>query len=134
KIQHDNQNTVRAPLQDDRLRLNETLNNLLSNAIKFTPDGGSVWLESLALDGFLQVAVCDTGIGIPAEEHEAIFEKFYQVGDTARRVREDTGLGLSIIQKLVELHGGKIRLESQRGQGSRFIFTLALKKDGHDQS
>lgn len=124
----ENRNTASSLLHADRVRTKEALYNLLSNAIKFTPNGGTVWVESLAEDGFLKVTVGDTGIGIPPEEHAAIFEKFYQVGDTTRGVREGTGLGLAITRKLVELHGGSIGVESQKGQGSRFTFTLPLAK------
>ncbi len=129
-IRLENKNAFHGLVHADRLRVKEILYNLLSNAIKFTPDGGAVWVEAMAQDDLLEVAVCDTGIGIPASEHSAIFEKFYQVGDTTRGVREGTGLGLSITQKLVELHGGTIRLESQPGQGSRFAFTLPLTNAG----
>ncbi len=127
-IRLENRNTFRGLLNADRLRVKEVLYNLLSNAIKFTPEEGHVWVESLAQNGFLQVTVCDTGIGIPPEEHEAVFEKFYQVGDTTRGVREGTGLGLSITKSLIELHGGTIWFESQSAQGSRFSFTLPLAK------
>ena len=93
-IRLENRNGFLGLVHADRLRVKEILYNLLSNAIKFTPESGAVWVESVAQDGFLQVTVCDTGIGIAPEEHTAIFEKFYQVGDTTRGVREGTGLGL----------------------------------------
>ena len=125
-IRLESRSTFCGLLRADRVRTKEILYNLLSNAIKFTPDGGVIWLESLRQDGFLKITVGDTGIGIPADEHAAVFEKFYQVGDTTRGVREGTGLGLAITKRLVELHGGGISLESQQGQGSRFSFTLPL--------
>jgi PAS domain S-box-containing protein len=125
-----NQNRFRDSLKADRLRVKEILYNLLSNAIKFTPVGGSVWIESSARDGRLQVTVGDTGIGIAQHEQAAIFENFYQVGDTTRGVREGTGLGLPITKKLVELHGGRIWLESQPGSGSRFSFVLPVAGEG----
>jgi PAS domain S-box-containing protein len=125
-IRLQNQSQFHETLNADRLRVKEILYNLLSNAIKFTPDGGSVWIESLARDGQLQVTVGDTGIGVPQQEQAAIFENFYQVGDTTRGVREGTGLGLPITKKLVELHGGRIWLESQPGSGSRFSFVLPV--------
>jgi PAS domain S-box-containing protein len=125
-IQLENRNTFRELLSADRLRVKEILYNLLSNAIKFTPNGGSVWVESTTQSGFLKVTVADTGIGILQDEHAAIFETFYQVGDTTRGIREGTGLGLPITKTLVELHGGQIWLESQPGKGSRFSFTLPL--------
>ena len=128
-IRVENRNTFADLLYADRLRIKEILYNLLSNAIKFTPNDGLVWIESIADDSFLRVTVGDNGIGIPAEEQAAIFEKFYQVGSTTSGVREGTGLGLPITKKLVELHGGRIWVESQPGQGSRF--TLILPLQGH---
>lgn len=119
-------NNFQGLVHADRMRVKEILYNLLSNAIKFTPDHGSIWLESALQDGALRVTVGDTGIGIAPEEHDAVFEKFYQVGDTTSGVREGTGLGLAITRKLVELHGGRIWLESEKGHGSRFSFTLPL--------
>lgn len=76
--------------------------------------------------GFAVVSVSDTGVGISAEEQETVFQKFYQVGATTKGVREGTGLGLAITRRLVELHGGKIWVESELGKGSRFTFTLPL--------
>jgi PAS domain S-box-containing protein len=128
-IRVENRNAFAGLLYADRLRVREILYNLLSNAIKFTSDGGSVWIESMAHDGFLQVTVGDNGIGISPAEQAAIFEKFYQVGSTTSGVREGTGLGLPITKNLVELHGGGIWVESQPGQGSRFTLTLPLQ--GH---
>ncbi len=125
RIRLENRNIYRGPLNADRLRVKEVLYNLLSNAIKFTEIDGSVWVESLAQNGFLQITVGDTGIGIVPEEQEAVFEKFYQVADT-HGMRAGTGLGLSITKSLIELHGGTIWVESQLAQGSRFIFTLPL--------
>jgi signal transduction histidine kinase len=111
------------------VRTKEILYNLLSNALKFTPSGGLVWVETLVHGDSLKVTVGDTGMGIAPEEHAAIFENFYQAGATTQGVREGTGLGLAITRKLVELHGGKIWVESQKGQGSRFIFTLPVASD-----
>jgi PAS domain S-box-containing protein len=108
----------------DPLRVKEMLYNLLSNAVKFTPEGGKVWIDTAEEAGFVRVTVGDTGIGIPAEEQENIFDKFYQVGNTTRGVREGTGLGLSITKELVQMHGGWMEVESAPGQGSRFTFTL----------
>ena len=124
----ENRNGFAGLIHADKIRVKEVLYNLLSNAIKFTPEGGTVWLESVTRDGFLEIAVADTGIGIAPEEHAAIFEKFYQVGDTAHGVREGTGLGLAITKQLIELHGGSIWLQSQPGAGSRFTFTFPLTK------
>jgi PAS domain S-box-containing protein len=128
QVQLENKTSLHATVYADRLRVKEIVYNLLSNAIKFTKGGGSVWIESLRNENFLHVAVCDSGIGIPAEEHKAIFDKFYQVGETTRGIREGTGLGLAITKHLVELHGGRISVESEPGKGSRFGFTLPLAK------
>jgi len=126
-IQFESRNMFSGQLRADRLRIREILYNLLSNAVKFTPDGGTIWVESFTEDGFLQVTVGDTGMGIPPEEHAAVFEKFYQAGGATRGVREGTGLGLPITRKLVELHGGSISLDSLPGQGSRFTFRVPLE-------
>jgi signal transduction histidine kinase len=113
-----------AMVDADPLRVKEMLYNLLSNAVKFTPEGGRVWIEIQEDAGIARVTVGDSGVGIPAEEQENIFDKFYQVGNTTRGVREGTGLGLSITKELVQMHGGWIEVESTPGQGSRFTFTL----------
>jgi PAS domain S-box-containing protein len=126
KIVLENKNGFRGALFADRLRMKEILYNLLSNAVKFTPAGGNVWVEASRAGDTLHVSVNDTGIGIPEKEHPAIFEKFYQVGDTRGGVREGTGLGLPITKHLVETHGGTISVESRPGQGSRFHLTFPL--------
>ncbi len=126
-IRVENRNTFADLLYADRVRMKEVLYNLLSNAIKFTPNNGLVWVESTADESFLRVAVVDTGIGIPPEEQTSIFEKFYQVGNTTSGIREGTGLGLPITKNLVELHGGRIWVESRPGQGSRFTLVLPLQ-------
>jgi PAS domain S-box-containing protein len=125
-IRLENRNSFLGLVHADRVRIKEILYNLLSNAIKFTHDGGNVWVESSVQDGFLKITVGDTGIGIAPEEHASVFEKFYQVGDTTRGVREGTGLGLAITKELVAMHGGSISLESEKGHGSRFSFTLPV--------
>ena len=126
-IRLENQNRFQSSLHADRLRVKEILYNLLSNAVKFTPEGGRVWLEAFSEGDTLHVSVCDTGIGIPEKEHPSIFEKFYQVGDTAGGIREGTGLGLPITKHLVELHGGTISVESRPGEGSSFRLTFPLR-------
>ena len=119
-----------AMVDADPLRVKEMLYNLLSNAVKFTPEGGKVWVEIREDAGFARVTVGDSGIGIPTEEQENIFDKFYQVGNTTRGVREGTGLGLSITKELVQMHGGWIELDSVPGEGSRFTFTLPTVAPG----
>jgi PAS domain S-box-containing protein len=110
----------------DRTRFKEILYNLLSNAVKFTPNGGRIWIEANESGGFAAISVTDTGLGIAAEEHQSIFQEFYQVGATTKGVREGTGLGLAITKRLVEQHGGAIEVESEPGKGSRFTLTLPL--------
>jgi signal transduction histidine kinase len=107
----------------DERKLKQILLNLLTNAIKFTPDGGRVEVAARPHDGGVEIAVSDTGVGIAPEDQEAVFEEFRQVGAASRKV-EGTGLGLAITRKFVELHGGRIWVKSQPGQGSRFTFTL----------
>jgi CheY-like chemotaxis protein/two-component sensor histidine kinase len=112
----------------DRLRFKQILYNLLSNAVKFTPEGGSVSISASVSSGTreesIEVAVQDNGIGISLEEQHAIFDEFHQAATTTKGVREGTGLGLAITRRLVEMHGGEIRVDSRPGEGSRFTFSL----------
>jgi PAS domain S-box-containing protein len=114
----------------DRLRIKQILYNLLSNAVKFTPTGGRVSVEAHVKSDFIFVSVQDTGIGIPAAEHESVFDKFYQVGQRQAGGHDGTGLGLAITRRLVEQHGGTIRLESAPGKGARFTFTVPAAISG----
>jgi signal transduction histidine kinase len=102
------------------------LYNLLSNAVKFTPQDGKIHVNARVLNGLLEVAVTDTGIGIAKAEHASVFNKFHQVGATTKGVREGTGLGLAITKHLVEQHGGRISLASEPGKGSCFTFTVPI--------
>jgi signal transduction histidine kinase len=111
----------------DERRLRQVVFNLLSNAVKFTPSGGSVVVASSRVDGEVQVSVTDTGPGIAPEDHERIFEEFQQT-DLGAQQHEGTGLGLALSKRLVELHGGRIWVESRPGQGSRFVFTLPAEQ------
>jgi len=117
---------VGGAVEADRLRIKQVLVNLLSNAAKFTPEGGGVKVHTRVEGGDVVTSVADTGIGIPAEEQEAIFDEFYQTGVTTKGVREGTGLGLAITKRLVDSHGGSIRVESAPGKGSCFTFTIPL--------
>jgi signal transduction histidine kinase len=117
---------VPSAIEADRLRIRQVLVNLLSNAIKFTPEQGRIRLEARVQDSFVVISVMDTGIGIPPEEHDFIFDKFHQVGATTLGVREGTGLGLAITKRLVEQHGGTIRVDSHPGKGSTFFVTLPV--------
>ena len=109
----------------DRLRFKQIVYNLVSNALKFTPRDGRVTLSASVHDADFCLIVADTGVGISAEEQESIFDKFYQV-QSATPVQEGVGLGLAITKRLVEQHGGSIRVDSELGHGSRFTFTLPL--------
>jgi two-component system sensor histidine kinase VicK len=104
----------------------QVFNNLLSNAIKYTPAGGIMNVEVTAKNREVEVSVQDNGIGIPKEELSKVFEKFYQVGERVSTDVSGTGIGLSVAKEIVVLHGGKIWVESERGQGAKFIFTLPL--------
>jgi signal transduction histidine kinase len=110
----------------DERKFKQILLNLLSNAVKFTPEGGRITVASTANGGVLEVSVNDTGIGIAPADCEAVFEEFRQVGTDYTKKAEGTGLGLALTRKFVELHGGKIRVTSEVGKGSTFIFTLPI--------
>jgi GAF domain-containing protein len=108
----------------DERKIKQILLNLLSNAVKFTPEGGRIGIKARQADGSVEISVSDTGIGIAPEDQPKIFEEFRQVGaDYAHKV-EGTGLGLTLAKKFVELHGGRIWVESEVGKGSTFSFTL----------
>jgi PAS domain S-box-containing protein len=113
------------PANADENRLHQILYNLVGNAIKFT-DKGSVEIAAELVDTDLVISVRDTGIGIPDQKLERIFESFEQAEGSTDRVYGGTGLGLAVTKKLVELHRGKISVESTVGVGSRFIFTLPI--------
>jgi len=114
----------------DERKIKQVLLNLLSNAVKFTPEGGRIGLKAGRRDGTVEIAVTDTGIGIAPEDQAAIFEEFRQVGRDEQRKQEGTGLGLTLAKKFVELHGGRIWVESQVGHGSTFTFTLPARIEG----
>ena len=114
----------------DGEKVAHVLGNLLGNAIDFTPPGGRLWIVAREVAGPSGAAVLfevgDTGIGIAPEHHDLVFQEFAQVDSSASRQHHGTGLGLTIARKLVELHEGRIWLESQVGHGSRFFFTLPI--------
>ena len=111
----------------DERKIRQVVLNLLSNAIKFTPEGGRIELRAVPVDGSVEVSVSDTGVGIAPEDQEAVFEEFRQVG-TAEKKAEGTGLGLTLCRKFVELHGGRIRVQSEVGRGSTFTFTIPVHR------
>jgi two-component system NtrC family sensor kinase len=114
-------------IQGDERKVKQVLLNLLSNAIKFTPEGGKIEVRAVLRDEVIEVSASDTGVGIAPEDQEAIFEEFRQVGTAARKV-EGTGLGLALSRKFIELHGGRIWVESQIGAGSTFTFTIPVRR------
>jgi len=103
------------------------VNNLLTNAIKFTNPHGRIMITAERHDDTVQAHVADTGIGIPAREIEHIFDRFYQVEPHLTRMHGGLGLGLAIAKGMVDLHGGKIWVESIEGLGSRFSFSLPVE-------
>jgi signal transduction histidine kinase/putative methionine-R-sulfoxide reductase with GAF domain len=112
----------------DERKIKQILLNLLSNAVKFTPEGGRITITANKTDNGAEISVTDTGIGIPPAEQPTIFEEFRQVGGEYAHKKEGTGLGLTLAKKFVELHGGKIWVESEVGKGSTFTFTLPNKQ------
>jgi signal transduction histidine kinase len=112
-------------IHGDERKVKQVVLNLLSNALKFTPEGGRVDVAMQRVADHLEVSVRDTGVGIAPQDHDAVFEEFRQVGAGPARV-EGTGLGLAISRKFIELHGGRLWLESEVGKGSTFTFSLPL--------
>ena len=119
-------------VETDELRLKQVLINLVTNAVKFTPEGGAVRLRAQVAGNEIHVTVSDTGIGVPAEDRERIFESFQQGGRGASR-EEGTGLGLTLSRRIVELFGGQMWLDSEVGVGSTFGFSLPVRR-GLNQS
>src|SRR5206468_7502508 len=115
-------------IRGDERKIKQVLLNLLSNALKFTREGGRIDVRAAPTDGLAEISVADTGVGIAPEDHEAVFEEFRQVG-TADKKEDGTGLGLELSRKFIELHGGRIWVKSQVGQGSTFTFTLPVRPE-----
>jgi signal transduction histidine kinase len=106
----------------------EVFVNLLSNAVRYTPENGEISVTARILENGVETAVADSGFGIPPEDHEKIFERFYRVKDANTRMIVGTGLGLPIVKKVVTEHGGNIRLKSAPGQGSTFYVFFPYAK------
>jgi PAS domain S-box-containing protein len=119
-------------LEADERRMKQILVNLLSNAVKFTNEGGMIGLDVSGLPdkGQLDFTVWDTGIGIQVGDMDRLFKPFVQLDTRLDRPHGGTGLGLSLVHKLVELHGGSIRVESEPGRGSRFTVSLPWRQSG----
>ena len=115
------------PIRGDERKIKQVLLNILSNALKFTPEGGRIDVRAGLADGMAEISVADTGVGIAPEDQEAVFEEFRQVGTAAKKV-EGTGLGLALSRKFIELHDGRIWVQSQVGVGSTFTFTIPVRR------
>jgi two-component system sensor histidine kinase VicK len=109
----------------DRDRLEQVLNNLLSNAIKYSPQGGTVTVGAHHEDGHVVVFVRDEGVGIPEADQQHLFERFYRGVNEMHDVK-GLGLGLYVTQRVIDAHGGQVRVRSKEGEGSEFSFTLPV--------
>ena len=112
----------------DGRRLTQVLLNLVGNAIKFT-EKGDIVVRATNSDSMLVISVADTGAGIPQADHQKIFEEFQQVDSSSTRAKGGTGLGLAIAKRIVEMHGGRIWLESEPGKGSTFFFSIPVRTE-----
>jgi signal transduction histidine kinase len=118
-------------VEGDERRVKQVIFNLLSNAVKFTPPGGTVDVGAAMVDGDVSVSVADAGPGIAPEDHERIFDQFQQA-DAGLARSEGTGLGLALSKRLIEMHGGRIWVDSEVGKGSTFVFTLPATRPHAD--
>jgi signal transduction histidine kinase/DNA-binding response OmpR family regulator len=116
----------------DRDKVEKMINNLLSNAFKFTPEGGLVNFKAEVLNGLLTVEVKDSGIGIPKDQQENIFNRFYQIDDSTTRSSEGSGIGLALTKELAELHCGKLSVSSSEGIGSVFTVIIPVTREAFD--
>jgi PAS domain S-box-containing protein len=112
----------------DKTKFKQILYNLISNAIKFTPEKGYVIIEAYRSGDSVRVSISDTGIGIAKNDMDKLFQPFKQLNPYLNREYEGTGLGLALVKKFVEMHGGKIRVESKVGEGSIFTFVIPLEQ------
>lgn len=113
----------------DRDKIEKIITNILSNAFKFTPEGGSIEVTLGKDDKYVKTIISDTGIGIPKEKMSKIFDRFYQVDGSHTREQEGTGIGLALTKELVDLHKGKIDVESEESKGTKFVISIPLGKD-----
>jgi signal transduction histidine kinase len=114
-------------VEADETKISMAVNNLVKNAITFTDAGGHVLVKSESLPGYVKVSVIDDGIGIPMKDLPHIFERFFQVESHLTRRHNGMGLGLSVAKVMIEIHGGRIWVESLEGKGSNFTFLLPIK-------
>lgn len=114
-------------LKLDRDRIKQVLHNLLENALRFTPAGGAIHVKAAQrMDGHVLVSVTDTGSGIDAADLPHVFDHFYKADKSRQRVHGNAGIGLALVKNYVELHGGKVWVESEQGRGSSFYFSLPV--------
>ncbi|MFB0545698.1 MAG: sensor histidine kinase, partial [Anaerolineae bacterium] len=113
-------------IDGDAQRLSQVLLNLINNALRYTPTGGRITLAAWPVGSLLEVSVADTGQGIAPQDLPHVFDRFYRADKSRARSSGGSGLGLAIVKHLVEAHGGRIWVESELGQGTRFTFTLPL--------
>ena len=119
---------VDTTIKVDRIKFIQIMHNLLSNAVKYTPENGNISVNANIVADNLQVSIADTGIGIPEDKIEKVFDPFNQVDSSTTRKYDGTGLGLALVKEYVEMHGGEIWVESEVGKGSTFTFTIPLDK------
>lgn len=106
--------------------INEMISNLLFNAVKYTPENKTVHLEAKSKDDSVHISIADTGIGIPAEDLDHVFDEFFRAGNAKKREADGTGLGLSIVKQIIERHGGEISVKSKEGEGTEFTVILPV--------
>jgi signal transduction histidine kinase len=113
----------------DQQKMTLVLQNLIENAIKYTPDRGSVDITMELAGDFLKTRVKDSGVGIPEEDKEKMFSKFFRASNVTRMQTEGSGLGLFIVKNIIKKHGGEISFDSKEGIGTEFVFSLPLKNN-----
>ncbi len=116
----------------DHARITQVLTNLVDNALNYTPNDGQITIMAKATHSYVHISVEDTGIGISKENHEKIFDRFYRAEDSEVQRVPGTGLGLAIVRSLIEMHGGRLKVESELGKGSTFTFNLPVVIEDSD--
>lgn len=116
----------------DHARVTQILTNLLDNALNYTPDEGQITVTAKATHSYVHISIKDTGIGIAKENQDKIFDRFYRAEDSDVQRVPGTGLGLAIVRSLIEMHGGRLKVESQLGKGSTFTFNLPVVIEDSD--
>lgn len=116
------------PIKMDPAKIELVLQNLIDNAIKYTPKGGSVTIKTAPVDKFIEISIKDTGVGVPKEQVNRLFSKFFRGANVVKMQTEGTGLGLFIAKNIVQRHGGNIWIETEEGKGTTFFFTLPTEE------